>query len=291
MIPRELFQTIRRIELRTRGLVNHTLGGEYHSAFRGRGIAFAEVRPYQFGDDIRTIDWNVSARTGETYVKVYDEEREQSIILAVDVSGSGEFGSHRFKREVAAEICALLAFSAIQNNDRVGLLLFSDQVEMFVPPKKGRKHVLRLIRELFAIEAGSKGTDIKQALEHLARMTKQRSIVILVSDFLDDGYERSLAILAQRHDTVAIELSDPLERTLPPLGLVRVKDAESDRIMMIDATDATTRDALASTASARKRKTASLMRRLNVSHASIDTGDDYVEPLVRLFRMRNRRRR
>lgn len=292
MIPREVIQKIRQIEIRTRGLVNATLGGEYHSAFRGRGIEFSEVRPYQFGDDIRSIDWNVSARAGETYVKVFEEEREQTVLLAVDVSASGDFGTTpRFKREVAAEICALLAFSAIQNNDRVGLLLFSDDIELFVPPRKGRKHVLRLVRELFAIEPAAKGTSIRSALEHVARMMKQRAIVILVSDFFDDGYERSLAVLARRHDVVAIELSDPRERDLPPLGLVRLQDAETGKRMLVDFASPAVRQSVAATAGARRRRTANLMTRLNISHALVDTGTDYVEPLVRLFRVRNRRGR
>jgi uncharacterized protein (DUF58 family) len=292
MIPRELFQKIRQIEIRTRGLVNHTLGGEYHSAFRGRGIEFSEVRPYQFGDEIRSIDWNVSARAGETYVKIFEEEREQTVLLAVDVSASGDFGTtRRFKREVAAEICALLAFSAIQNNDRVGLLLFSDQIELFVPPRKGRKHVLRIIRELFALDPRSQGTAIGGALEHILRMMKQRSIVVLVSDFFDEGYERSLAVLSRRHDVVALELSDPREREIPPVGLVRVEDAETGASMLVDFASAAVRNAVAATSAARRRRTANLMTRLDVSHAVIDTAEDYVEPLVHLFRHRNRPRR
>lgn len=292
MIPRELLARIRQIEIRTRGLVNQTLGGEYHSAFRGRGIEFSEVRPYQYGDEIRSIDWNVSARAGDTYVKVFEEEREQTVILTVDVSASGDFGTtRRFKRDVAAEICALMAFSAITNDDRVGLLLFSDDIELFVPPRKGRKHVLRIIRELFAHQPASTGTAISVALEHLIRMLKQRAVVILVSDFFDEGYERSLAVLARKHDVVALELSDPSEREIPSLGLIRVKDAETGEIRIVDFSDSDVRDAVSGAASARARRTASVMARLDVSHAVINTEHDYVEPLVRLFRMRNRRRR
>jgi uncharacterized protein (DUF58 family) len=292
MIPRELFTKIRQIEIRTRGLVNHTLGGEYHSAFRGRGIEFSEVRPYQFGDEIRSIDWNVSARAGETYVKIFEEEREQTVLLAVDVSASGDFGTTRhFKREMAAEICALLAFSAIQNNDRVGLLLFSDQIELFVPPRKGRKHVLRLIRDLFAHSPASHGTAIAGALEHMLRMLKQRSVVILVSDFFDDGFERSLGVMSRRHDVVALELSDPRERSIPPLGLVRVQDAETGEVLTVDFQSPAVREAVEATAAARSRRTANVMKRLGVSHALIDTEHDYVEPLVHLFRFRNRQRR
>lgn len=291
MIPPELFKKIRRIEIRTRGLVHNVFGGEYHSAFRGRGIEFAEVRPYQFGDDIRTIDWNVSARTGETFVKVYDEEREQTVMLVVDVSASEDFGSvHRFKREIAAEICAVLAFSAIQNNDKVGLLLFSDQVELLVPPKKGRRHVLRLIRDLFAFEPTSRGTRLDDALQHVLRVLKQRAVVIVMSDFLDEGFERTLRVVARKHDTVAIELEDPRERELPDAGLVRLRDAETGREEIVDLGSRDVRDALERASEARRRRSRRLMQRLSIDHAVVRTDEDYVDPLVRLFRTHNRSR-
>ena len=207
MIPDELFEKIRRLEVRARGVVESVFQGEYKSAFQGRGIEFAEVRPYQVGDDIRNIDWNVSARMDETYVKVYEEEREQTVMLLVDVSGSEDFGSHdKRKREVAAEVCAAMAFSAVQNNDKVGLILFSDHVETFIPPKKGRRHVLRCIRELFTAEPESRGTDLKEALKYLLRILRRRSIVLCVSDFFDDGYESMLRAVAKRHDAVAVEV-------------------------------------------------------------------------------------
>jgi len=216
MIPQETLDTIRRIEVRTKGLVDSIFGGEYTTAFRGQGVEFAEVRPYQMGDDVRSIDWNVSARMGETYVKLYDEEREQQVMLVVDVSGSGQFGTHRqFKRELAAELCALVGFSAIRNNDKVGLLLFSEHVEQYVPPRKGRRHVLRLVRDLFAHEPTGRQTDIGGAADHLGRVLKRRSIILLLSDFFDDGFARSLRVLNGRHDTVALQLVDPRSGTAP----------------------------------------------------------------------------
>ena len=289
MIPKELFKKIRRLEIRTKGLVNNVFGGEYHSAFKGRGMEFAEVRPYQIGDDIRNIDWNVSARTGETYVKVFEEEREQTLMLLVDISGSGEFGSHRqFKREVAAEVCALIAFSAIKNNDKVGLLLFSDQVELFVPPGKGRRHVLRLIRELFAHEPASRGTDLSVALRYLLGVLRRRAVVVLLSDFLDEGYERTLRIVARRHDAVALHLQDPREEELPDVGLVELIDAETGEARLVDTASKQARRAFAQDAYARRQATTALMRRARVDHVPLRTNADYVGALVRFLHRRSR---
>ncbi len=327
MIPKELFKKIRRIEIRTKGLVNNVFGGEYHSAFKGRGIEFSEVRPYQYGDDIRSIDWNVSARTGETFVKIFEEEREQTLLLTVDISGSEDFGSRgKFKREVAAEICAILGFSAIKNNDKVGLLLFSDQVELFVPPKKGRRHVLRLIRDLFAHQPQSRGTDLSVALNHVLRVLHRRSIVLLVSDFLSSdppssaplrrpgnpsrwftrilgratpaapvpqadagsGFEKPLRMVARRHDTVAIEMRDLREEELPPLGLVDVTDPETSETLVVDTGSRRTRRAFARHAREQQAAVAELFRRARVDSVEIRTDEDYVEPLVRFFRQRAR---
>lgn len=288
MIPKELFQKIRRLEIRTKGMVDSIFGGEYHSAFKGRGIEFAEVRPYQIGDDIRSIDWNVSARMGETYVKVFEEEREQTLMLIVDISGSGDFGSqYKMKRDVAAEVCAVIAFSAIQNGDNVGLLLFTDTVELFVPPKKGRRHVLRLIRDLFAHEPASRGTDLTGALRHTLHLLRQRSIALIISDFFDDGYERMLRALAQRHDTVAVHLQDPREVTLPNVGLVELTDAETGETVTVDTNDPAARRAYAQAASAQRRTTEQLMHQLQVGYVPIPTDADVVEPLIRFFRQRN----
>jgi uncharacterized protein (DUF58 family) len=289
MIPKELFRKIRRIEIRTKGLVNNVFGGEYHSAFKGRGIEFSEVRPYQIGDDIRTIDWNVSARTGEGYVKIFEEEREQTLMLIVDVSGSGEFGSSsKFKREIAAEISSVIGFSAIQNNDKVGLLLVSDRVELFVPPKKGRKHVLRLLRELFAHESESRGTNLSVALNHVLHVLKRRSIVLVISDFFDSGFTKPLRVVARRHDAIAVHLLDPREQELPSMGLVDLTDAETGETVVIDTTDRRTRRTFAMHAGARQAEIAQLFRRIRMDYVPIRTDEGYVEPLMRFFRKRNR---
>ncbi|MGA0254180.1 MAG: DUF58 domain-containing protein [Rhodothermales bacterium] len=289
MIPKELFKRIRQIEIRTKGLVSNIFGGEYHSAFKGTGMDFAEVRPYQFGDDVRNIDWNVSARYPETFIKVFEEEREQTVILAVDVSGSEDFASaSAFKREIAAEICAVVAFSAIQNNDKVGLLLFSDQIELFVPPKKGRKHVLRLIRDLFAHEQQSTGTDLKVALNHLVHVLHRRSIVMLMSDFMDDGFEPALRAVARRHDTIAVHLTDPVESELPEVGLMEVTDAETGERILIDTSDVTVRNLYEEEARSREAALTKIFRRLRVDAIRIITDEGYVDPLIRFFRQRNR---
>ena len=291
MIPKELFKTIRQLEIRTRGLVSNIFGGEYHSAFKGQGIEFAEVRPYQFGDDIRSIDWNVSARYEDTFVKVFEEEREQTLMLLVDVSGSGDFGSQgRFKREMAAEICAVVAFSAIQNNDKVGLLLFSDEVELFVPPKKGRRHVLRLVRDLFAHESKSRKTDLGVALNHAVHVLNRRSIVLVLSDFLATGYEAPLRAVSRRHDTVAIQLIDPVEQLLPDVGLLEITDPETGKHAVIDTGRQSQRSSYADEAARHQRVTEDLLRKARVDRVPVHTDIGYVEPLVQFFRARHRRR-
>jgi uncharacterized protein (DUF58 family) len=290
MIPDELFKKIRQIEVRTKGLVQNVFGGEYHTAFKGQGIEFSEVRPYQFGDEIRNIDWNVSARTNDTYVKVYEEEREQTVMLLVDVSGSGNFGTQgKFKREVAAEVCAVIAFSAVQNNDKVGLLLFSDEVELFVPPKKGRRHVLRMVRDLFAHEPDSRGTDIQGALDHLMRLVRRRAVVVLISDFFDAGYEKTLCGAGRRHDLVAVHLQDPREEELPPVGLVDFVDAETGETVTLDTRSSEARERYAEHAHQQRADTKALLRRARVDTVPIRTDEGYVEPLIRFFRQRNRR--
>ena len=291
MIPRELFRKIRHVEIRTKGLVENVFGGEYHSAFRGRGIEFSEVRPYQIGDDVRTIDWNVSARMGEAYVKLFEEEREQTLLLLVDVSGSEDFGSGgRAKRELAAELCAVLGFSAVRNNDKVGLLLFSDRVERFVPPKKGRRHVLRLVRDLYVHRPQSRGTALKAALDHALHVLRRRAIVVLVSDFLDDGYERALRTLARKHDVVAVRLLDPREEALPAVGLLSLTDAETGRPVLIDTGSRAARRRFARRAADRERAVAAALQRARVDTITVRTDGDYVEPLVAFFKKRNRER-
>jgi len=290
MISEELFEKIQRLEVRARGLVENVFGGEYRSAFKGRGIEFAEVRPYQVGDDIRNIDWNVSARMDETYVKVYEEEREQTVMLCVDVSGSGAFGSQGgLKREVAAEICAVMAFSAVQNGDKVGLLLFSDEVEQFVRPRGGRRHVLRCIRELFTAEPASAGTDLAGALQYVLRVLRRRSVLVLVSDFFDEGYGALLRAAARRHDAVGVELRDPREEELPPIGLVDLTDAETGKTVTVDTNDPAARAAVAEAAQARRDRIVARCRRAGMDHVSVRTDEDYLEPLVSFFRERTRR--
>ncbi|HAY36733.1 MAG: DUF58 domain-containing protein [Bacteroidetes Order II. Incertae sedis bacterium] len=289
MIPKELFKKIRQIEIRTKGLVSNIFGGEYHSAFKGTGMDFAEVRPYQFGDDVRNIDWNVSARYPETFIKVFEEEREQTLLLAVDVSGSEDFASSgQFKREMAAEICAVVAFSAIQNNDKVGLLLFSDQVELFVPPKKGKKHVLRLIRDLFAHQTKSSGTNIKIALDHMVHVLHRRSIVMVLSDFMDDGFENSLRAVSRRHDTIAVHMIDPVELDLPDVGLLEITDAETGQQILVDTSSMHVRDLYAEQAEIRTRNVQTIFRKLRVDRVPIHTDIGYLDPLIRFFRKRNK---
>ena len=289
MIPKELFRKIRQIEIRTKGLVRNIFGGEYHSAFKGTGMEFAEVRPYQFGDDIRNIDWNVSARYYETFIKVFEEEREQTVMLAVDISGSEDFASvGQYKREMEAEICAVVAFSAIQNNDKVGLLLFSYQVELFVPPKKGKKHVLRLIRDLFAHQKKSNGTNIKVALDHLVRVLHRRSIVMMLSDFMDSNFETSLRAIARRHDTIAVHMVDPVEMDLPDVGLLEVTDAETGHQILVDTGSEDVRNLYVSQAIERERTVEMMFRRLRIDRVPIHTDEGYVDPLIRFFRRRNK---
>lgn len=289
MIPKELFKKIRKLEIRTKGLVSNIFGGEYQSAFKGQGMEFAEVRPYQYGDDIRSIDWNVSARYDDTFVKIFEEEREQTLLLVVDISGSGDFGSsYKFKREIAAEICAIVAFSAILNNDKVGLLLFSDHVELFVPPKKGRRHVLRLIRDLFAHERTSTQTNLSVALNHVVHVLNRRSIVLLVSDFMDDEFEAPLRAVARRHDTVAVHLLDPREIELPEVGLLELTDAETEENIVVDTSSELVRTAFATRARSRIDLVEEVLFRSRVDRIPIHTDKGYIEPLIRFFRYRNK---
>jgi len=289
MIPKELFKKIRKLEIRTKGLVSNIFGGEYHSAFKGQGMEFAEVRPYQFGDDIRNIDWNVSARYDDTFVKIFEEEREQTLLLVVDISGSEDFGSvYKFKREIAAEICAIVAFSAIQNNDKVGLLLFSDHVELFVPPKKGRRHVLRLIRDLFAHERTSTQTDMNVALNHVVNVLTRRSIVLLVSDFIGGDFESALRAVSRRHDTVAVHLLDPRETELPVVGLLELTDAETNEHVIVDTSSRAVREAFEERSRARTEEVEQVLFRTRVDRIPIHTDEGYIEPLIRFFRYRNR---
>jgi len=290
MIPREILKEVRRIEISTRGLVNEVFSGEYHSVFKGRGMSFAEVREYQYGDDIRSIDWNVTARTGSPFVKVFEEERELTVMLLVDVSASGDFGTRqRMKAEVAVEICALLAFSAIKNNDKVGLIIFSDHVEKFVPPRKGRRHVLRVLRELLYHRPVGRGTDIAGALEYLTHVQRKRAVTFLVSDFRDEGFDRALAVAGRRHDLVAVRLGDPREQELPALGLLELEDPESGERVIVNTSSKAFRSAFRSVNTARRAALDRMLRRSKVDVIDIATGEPWVKPLMRFFQGRMRR--
>ena len=287
MIPTEILKKVKRIELRTRNLVNTIFAGEYHSVFKGRGMAFAEVREYPPGDDVRTIDWNVTARMDDPFVKVFDEERELTVILMVDASASGDFGTvSQMKGEIGAEICALLAFSAIQNNDRVGLIIFTDEVELFIPPKKGKKHVLRVIRELLYFQPSGRGTNIDAALEYLNRVTYRRSVVFLVSDFFASDYEKALRVANRRHDLIAITLEDPREYDLPAIGIVELEDAETGEGILVDFGDAAVREAFQKLTRKERDDRDALFRRMGLDAVNISTQGAYHEPLMQFFRMR-----
>lgn len=242
MDTKELLKKVRKIEIKTRRLSDHIFSGEYHSSFKGRGMTFSEVRQYQFGDDIRSIDWNVTARYNEPFVKVFEEERELTMMLVVDISGSESFGTtQQFKRDILTEISATLAFSAIQNNDKVGLLLFSDEIELFIPPKKGKTHVLRIIRELIEFQPNSKKTDLTQALRYFSNVMKKKAIVFILSDFIDTGYDNALKIVEKKHDVTGIRVYDKLETDLPKLGMVPMRDAENGEIILVNTNSKTVR--------------------------------------------------
>ncbi|RMG18694.1 MAG: DUF58 domain-containing protein [Deltaproteobacteria bacterium] len=291
MLPKDLVKRIRRIEIHTRRAVNDALAGQYHSVFKGRGMAFAEVRQYQPGDEIRTIDWNVTARMREPYVKVFTEERELTVMLLVDLSASGDFGSvDKSKNEVAAEIAALLAFSAIQNNDRVGAILFTDEVERLIPPKKGRKHVLRLITEILTFRPQHRGTDLAGALEYHQRVMHRSSVTFLISDFLDEGWEKALRLCARRHDLIPVVLRDPWEEHLPAVGMVLAEDAETGVPMVLDTGSPRLRKAYAALQHRYRLRLAHEFKRLDLDHVEVRTDHDYVGPLVAFFRSRARRR-
>ena len=286
----DILRRIRRVEIRTRRLVNESLAGEYHSLFKGRGMEFSEVREYQSGDDVRTIDWNVTARMGAPYVKKYVEERELTVYIMFDASASGLFGSFgRRKRELAAELAALLAFSAILNNDKVGLLIFTDRVEKHIPPKKGREHVLRVIREILFFEPGGRGTDVKAALEFLGRVTTKRGVVFLISDFFASGYEKTLSILSRRHDLVSIAVRDRLELDPPLAGLAHVQDMESGAEGLVDLSDAGVRKSYRRKVDALLDSARTAMKKAGVDYLELLTDEPYESALTAFFARRAKR--
>ena len=288
MVDEEIIKKVRRIEIKARGLSQQMFSGEYHSAFKGRGMAFSEVREYQYGDDVRNIDWNVTARLAHPYVKIFEEERELTVMLLVDVSGSGRFGTHnQFKEELAAEVAATLAFSAISNNDKVGVILFSDRIEKFIPPKKGRSHILRIIRELITFRPQSGGTDISQALGYFTNVIKRRCTAFLLSDFYDRGYSDALKLAAGKHDIVALRLVDRREEKLEDLGLVKFYDPESTETLWVDTGSSAVRHAVDTRTAELTRQTEQLMRRYGIDMATLHTGEDFVKPLKNLLARRS----
>lgn len=283
----ELLKKVRKIEIKTRRLSRNLFTGGYHSAFKGRGMSFSEVRQYQFGDDIRAIDWNVTARTGEPHVKIFEEERELTVMLLVDISGSSFFGTTgQLKQDVLTEICALLAFSADNNNDKVGLLLFSDRSELFISPKKGRQHMLRIIRELLNVQPSDKGTDLASAFQYTRNVLKKRSICFVLSDFWASGYDAALRVLARRHDCVGIQCWDPRERKLPDVGLRKVRDAETGRQKWVDTTDPELRQRYAERFDDNRAGAATAFRRAGADFLSLQTTDSYASALLQFFEKR-----
>jgi len=287
----ELIRKVRRIQIHTSRVTSEALAGTYHSAFRGRGVEFEEVRPYVVGDDVRTIDWNVSARAGAPHVKQFREERELCVMLAVDLSGSLDFGTHsQFKREMVAEMAATVAFSAIRNGDKVGLLAFTDRVERFVPPRKGTRHVLRIVRELLALRPQGTGTRIGEAVDEVTRIVRKRSVLFVMSDFMGQDWERSLSVARGRHDVIPVVVSDRAEQALPPVGLLELEDPESGEMFLVDTSDRGVRARFAAAAAEERAQRQQAFRRLRLDSVEVETGGDFVKPLAEVFRRREARR-
>jgi uncharacterized protein (DUF58 family) len=293
VIPKEVLKKVRQIEIRTNREVTDVLGGQYHSVFKGHGMEFEEVREYLPGDEVRSIDWNVTARFGHPYIKKFKEERELTVMLIVDVSASGQFGSVRqTKNELAAELAAVLAFSAIRNNDKVGLIMFTDQIEKYVPPKKGRSHVLRVIREILAFQPKGRGTNLKAALDYLNHVQSRRAVTFVLSDFQvqdEETVRKKLRVASKRHDVVALSLRDPREEELPAVGLVELRDAETDERVLVDTFDRSVREQFAARSRLRLEALRRMLRSASVDHVEIRCETDYMLPLIKFFKMRERR--
>ena len=286
----ELLRKVRKIEIKTRGITNQIFSGEYHSAFKGKGMAFSEVREYQPGDPTRLIDWNVTARFNHPYVKVFEEERELTVILIVDVSGSQQFGTNvQFKNELITELCAVLSFSAIQNNDKAGIIFFSDEIEKFIPPKKGKSHILRIIRELIEFTPQHKGTDLSTALRFFTNAIKKKSIAFIISDFADTKFEDAMKVTARKHDVVAIRVADQREKYLPNLGMVKFIDNETGKSAWVDTSDADNRKLIETRSAEHEKKLTEIFNRSGVDFTTLYTGQSYVRPLMNLFKKREKR--
>jgi uncharacterized protein (DUF58 family) len=286
-----LLKKVRKIEIKSKGLSNHIFAGEYHTAFKGTGMAFSEVREYQSGDDIRSIDWNVTARYNTPFVKIFEEEREMTVMLLIDVSASGDFGTNKqYKKDLATEIAAVLAFSAIKNNDKVGVIFFSDRIEKFIIPKKGKSHILRIIREIVSLEPDSKGTDIAMALEYFNSVIKKRSICFLLSDFTSTPFSKPLKIASKKHDIVGVRVHDKRESEMPNIGLVPMQDIETDKLVYVDTSNKEIRLDYSKTRSQKIKELNKIFETNGVDLVQISTGEDYVKPLVNFFKRRGKRK-
>lgn len=286
----ELLKKVRKIEIKTKGLSNHIFSGEYHTAFKGKGMAFSEVREYQPGDDVRSIDWNVTARYNNPFIKVFEEEREMTVMLLIDISGSSDFGTQKqLKRELATEIAAVLSFSAINNNDKIGIIFFSDQIEKFIPPKKGKSHILRIIRELITFKSKSEKTNIEIAVKYFNNVVKKRAICFIISDFMDSDFERSLNIARKRHDIVALRLNDQRESTMPNIGLIEFTDSETGKHILLDTSDKDKRLSFQYNYDKFRNETKKILRNSGIDCIDIKTGEDYAIPLINFFRDRSHR--
>lgn len=291
MEAQELFKKVRKIEIKTRGLSNQIFSGQYHSVFKGRGMAFSEVREYQYGDDIRNIDWNVTARFNHPYIKIFDEERELTVMLLIDVSGSNEFGtSKQLKEDMITEIAAVLAFSAIHNNDKVGVIFFSNKIEKFIPPKKGTSHILRIIRELINFKPENRETDISEALRYLTNAIKKRCSAFLISDFMDEDFEDAIKIANRKHDLIAVQIYDEREHKLPNVGLVKMKNAETGKQMWVDTSSKRIRHNYKMNGLRSEKRLSEIFLKSGVDAAKVRTDQDYVKPLINLFKKRESRR-
>lgn len=290
MLTKELLKQVKQIEIRTRGIVNDVFSGEYHSVFKGRGMEFSEVREYYFGDDIRNIDWNVTARFGHPYIKIFEEERELTVMLLVDMSGSLLFGSvEKTKQQIAAELSAILAFSALKNNDKVGLILFTDKIEKFVPPRKGKSHSLRIIREVLSFEPKGKATNLRQALEYFNHTIKKKAIVFLISDYIDGGYDKILRIVGKKHDLIGIVLRDPREKSLIKAGLIKFLDAETGEIRFLDTSDKAVGKSIADENKRWMEYRKQLFLSSRLDSIDIETSGSYIKPLIDFFKLREKR--
>jgi len=291
MEAQDIFKKVRKIEIKTRGLSNQIFSGEYHSIFKGRGMAFSEVREYQYGDDIRNIDWNVTARFNHPFIKIFEEERELTVMLLIDVSGSNNFGTQgQLKQDIVTEIAAVLSFSAIQNNDKVGVIFFSNIIEKFIPPKKGTSHILRIIRELINFKAENNGTNVAEALRYLTNIIKKKSTAFIISDFMDEGFDKAIQIANYKHDLIAIRVNDEREKEIPDVGMVRMLDAETGITKWIDTSSSKVRKLYAKRSAEKTAQLDKTFARFGVDMAKVYTGEDYVKPLINLFKKREARR-